>query len=571
MGYELLLDLGLIVLLGTLFAFVARLLRQPLFLGYVIAGLVMGPLFLNVIQDHADVFVLSELGVAFLLFAVGMEIDVSKLGPFKKILLVGGLVQITLTALVVEFLFSSMGVPFLSALYLGFMLAFSSTAVVVKALSSFGHLNDLEGRMAIGYLLVQDLVAILVLPALGNIENIYSAGALLKVLFPALALVVLGFVLSAWVFPRIFRFASKSNELFYLTTLSSFFLFLFLSAIWDFSIAVGAFIGGIAISRIDFSLQAQSIVHSLRDLFATVFFVSLGLQLTAFPTDWPLFLLMLGVVFVLNPLIFTGVNLWAGFGIKSALFIGFSLAQASEFSFILAAQGQQLGHLSPDLFNNVIWVILISIAATPYLVRTASYSTDQLSGWYLRLVPAPLRRYFARRLSHLDRSKDFLHYENHFVLAGGGVFGEQLAKGLPGQTIIVDSDPVRVRSLHRQGLQAVFASRHNREIWDHVRLSKARMLVCSIPRIDEAVTLVQRAKSLEHPLTIVARAHSFDHALQLYRAGADWVVMPQVLAVNTALQSIREFAETGRLKNGLRDEYLAWLAEKSAQEKKSRP
>ncbi len=570
MAFDLLLDLGLIVLMGTLFAYLARLLRQPLFVGYVAAGLVMGPFLLNVIQDPAGVAVLSELGVAFLLFAVGMEVDISRLLEFKKILVLGGIAQIAVTVLGVQLIFGAMGLPFVTTLYLGFMLAFSSTAVVVKLLSAMGRMNDLDGRLIIGYLLVQDVVAILVLPALANIETIYSAGSLLTLIAPGLLLVALGFALSLWVFPRLFKYAAHSNELFYLTTLSSCFIFIFLSAVLDFSIAVGAFIGGIAISRIDFSVQAESVIRSLSELFATVFFVSLGLQLTGLPSDWGFFAMILLVLVLLNSAAFFLINLVGGFGFKSALFIGLVLAGASEFSFILAFQGIRLKQISAAFFNDLIWVLLVSIVLTPVLISLWSSRSDRLLRTYRRLAPKAWRDYFSRRLRLLERLPDGPVLHGHVVLAGGGMFGEQLADALSGRVpvVLVDPDPVRISRLIRKNYFALYASRENHHVFERVRLSEARALVCSIPRIEDNVSMVQRARGQSDSLLIVARAHSFADALDLYTAGADWVVLPQVLAGNAAVSALSEFLQTGKLSHGLglRDEYLNWLREKVGEE-----
>ncbi len=562
-------DLGFIILAGTLVAFLFRKLNQPLIVAYIFAGLLVGPIGLGLIRDTANVGALAQLGVAFLLFALGMEIDFSKLWQFKKPVLLGGLGQIVLNTLVVAALVHWIGLGLMESIYAGFIVSFSSTVIVVKILSERKQLNSLEGRLIIGYALVQDLVAVLVLPLLANPSAISNAGLLVGILASLALLLLLGILLSKFVFPFLIRSSAKHPELFYLMVLSSFFFFTAVSLQLNFSLAAGAFIGGLALSRTTFSSEALSIIRNIRDLFATIFFVSLGMQLTLFPfqANFLVFLVMIGVIFILNPIIFTVVNLSEGFGLRVSLFIGLALAQASEFSFILASQGFALGQISESVYNIAIWTIIISMIATPYMINRA----DSLHNWIRRrLVPKPIP-FFRRRLEQLERLPPSAEpLENHIVIAGAGVFGSTLATQLQskGPVVIVEQDPELVYHFAQRGFFAVFGSRQNQDVWEKTRLEKARLLIVTIPDKNAAVQVVRNARKKNPGLFIFGRAHYYRDALELYKNGADFVVMPQIIGSNFSLQLIEEFLDTGKKPKAapLEDEYFRLLEEKALKE-----
>jgi CPA2 family monovalent cation:H+ antiporter-2 len=365
--------------------------------------------------------------------------------------------------------------------------------------------------------------------------------------------------------------AAKHPELFYLTVLSSFFFFTAVSMQLNFSLAAGAFIGGLALSRTAFSSEALSIIRNIRDLFATIFFVSLGMQLTLFPLGpgFLVFLVMLAVIFILNPIIFAAVNLSEGFGLRVSLFIGLALAQASEFSFILASQGFQLGQISESVYNISIWVIIISMIATPYMINRS----DFLHNWLRKNFSPGMIPFFRRRLDELEKlppAKEPL--ENHVVIAGAGVFGSTLANEIRAKApvVIVEQDPELVYQFIQKGFFAVFGSRQNQEVWEKARLEKAKLLIVTIPDKNGAVQLVRFARAKNPRLFIFGRAHYYRDALELYKNGADFVVMPQVIGSNYSLQLIEEFLETGKKPKTapLEDEYFRLLQEKALLEER---
>ncbi|MDD5163282.1 MAG: cation:proton antiporter [Candidatus ainarchaeum sp.] len=566
----LLFDLGFVILAGTVFAFLAKILKQPVIVGYIVAGIVLGPIGFQLIRDYANIGVLSELGIAFLLFAIGMQIDFSKLWKFKKTIILGGLAQIGITACVVAIIMQFFGSGFIESVYIGFIMAFSSTAIVVKILSDARRLNSLEAKLVIGYALVQDIVAVIVLPLLANPETILRFNMLGFFLFGIFALFALAFVFSKKIFPKIMEFSAKSSELFYLATISSCFLFMFIANSLGFSIAVGAFIGGLALAKVSFSSEALSRIEHIRDLFATVFFVSLGLQLSLSffsPQSLVFFPIMLAIVFILNPVILYFITLYSGFGKKIAWFVGLSLAQASEFSFILARQGFSGGQISEALYNTAIWVILISMIATPYLIN----SSEKVSGFFQKLFRNIEKRnpFYERKLKKFTELPSAGELKNHIVIAGGGVFGSGIANALrdSAKIIVVDHDPEVLETLNSKKISAVYASKTNDEIWEKICLENAKAFVITMPDANLAIKLVKKAKKMNPRLAVFARAHYFKDALELYNAKADFVVMPVVLGGNTCLEAIQNYLETGKIQEpALREEFMRVLKEKAEEE-----
>jgi len=570
LAVNLLFDLAAIIIAGTILAYIARYFKQPLLVAYLIAGIVIGPLGLKLISDYPTISALSEFGVALLLFAVGMEMDFGKMFKYKKLIFAGGIAQVLVTTIVVAAIMSLFSMPLIEAFYVGFILAFSSTVVVVKLLSSTNRLNSLEGKLIIGYALVQDIIAVIILPLLANPSAITSVAPFAEFLARLVALFLLAFIVSKIALPKIINYSSKSREIFYLTTLSSCFAFIYLSQLFGFSIAVGGFLGGLAMARTKSNVEALANIRYIRDLFATIFFVSLGMQFNIFPLEaLPILIAMLAIVFVLNPLILSAINLWAGFGGRTSIFIGLALAQASEFSFIIANQGLFLGQLQQQTFNLSIFVILVSIIATPYMMR----STERVYRFALKIKPFFKKKnieYFERRIREVELEPKENEKKDHIIIAGSGVFGAEIVESLwkTNRVVVVDQDPEVISKFSKRGIPAVYGERFDDSVWKKIGLQEAKVLIVTIPDTRTAAKLVKKTKELNGKIAVFARAHYFTDALELYESGADFVIMPQVLGGNYCLKTICSFLETGKIEGGghLKEEFFSYLEEKANEE-----
>jgi CPA2 family monovalent cation:H+ antiporter-2 len=278
---------------------------------------------------------------------------------------------------------------------------------------------------------------------------------------------------------------------------------------------------------------------------------------------------MLAIVFILNPVILYFITLYSGFGKKIAWFVGVSLAQASEFSFILARQGFAGDQISEALYNSAIWVILISMVATPYLIN----SSEKVSDFFQRFSRNTGKRnlFYERKLKKFMELPSADELKSHIVIAGCGVFGSGIANALKDSTkiIVVDHDPEVLEKLNSKKITAVYASKTNDEIWEKLCLENAKAFVITLPDANTATRLVKKAKKMNPKLAVFARAHYFKDALGLYNAKADFVVMPVVLGGNTCLEAIENYLETGKIPSpALQEEFMRVLKEKAEEEQK---
>ncbi|VVB98783.1 Calcium-gated potassium channel MthK [uncultured archaeon] len=585
-GFALLFDLGMILIAATIFSFAARMLKQPPLLAYIAAGIFIGPMVLGSmgfsiggihlgVATGSDILMLSELGVAFLLFSVGIETNLSKFREMGKIAIFGTLLQVALTVLLVtimHFLFNAL--TFEQSVYLGLMVAFSSTAIVVKLLSDSREINTLHGRLMVGFLLVQDLIAIIAMPFLANFSSILSVDVIARLVFQILVLLGIAYALNRKVFPKIFEFASRSDELFFLSAMSSVFFFIFLSYLMDFPIAVGAFIAGVTISTLPYSIEVIQNVRGVRDFLSTIFFVTLGIQMAPTIANLPigLGLLIVAVVFLLKPAIFYAITLLSGYGNRISLCVGLALAQVSEFSFIIASQGKGILEQTPGLYPFMITLIALSMAMTPYFYSFTPSLYDFIVTRFRKPVEAIRKNhFFYRRINRLAMLPQ--KAARHIVIFGGGTVGGSIVDALSrdNQLVVVDSDPEVVSGLIRRGISAIYGSVENSEVWRKTGVEKARLVVLAMPFSKQCISLVRHLKKQGKKITVFARAHYFRDALSLYEAGADIVVMPQVVGSNLFVKKIDEFIHTGRAEEmgGYRDLFLKYLKEKSKEERKS--
>ena len=571
MDLTLLMDLGIVIVFGTLMGCIAKLLKQPMLIAYIAAGIIISPVGLALITSPIEIAILAELGVAFLLFTIGIQSNFGQLFKLKNAIIVGSLTQVAVTTGITLALMQLAGLGFVESLYLGLILAFSSTAIVVKQLSNMNLISTLHGRLIVGFALVQDTLAILLLPVLAAQQTTFSFSLAGNLLLSFIILASLAILLNKIVLPRVLKRFEKTKELFYLILLSCCFAFIYLSNLLNFSIVVGAFIGGLTLSALPYSREASSRISGLRDFFATIFFVSLGMQasLAFFGLPIAILIILFLVVYFLNPIIYFLISLASGLKSKSALFVGLALGQASEFSFILASQGFRLGQLSSSLFSASILVITVSMASTPYFMEHNNSIYSFLNKIKKRFFPTLYKTRFGkkeRRLEYLSKKP----LEKHTIIIGADVLGQQLVSTFEEthNLIAVDHDSNVVQKLINKKLPIIYGEADDRETWQKIGLAKAKILLLTIPDTDKAAKVIQNAKKINPEIVAIAKAGNFKDALNLYKSDADYVVLPEVIGANTLLKHLTHFIDTGqrhRISN-LQNEFIAYLEEKAKEE-----
>jgi CPA2 family monovalent cation:H+ antiporter-2 len=540
MALPLLFDIGIIIVFSAILAYMARFLRQPIIIAYVLAGLIVGPAGLGLITNTEEITLLSELGIIFLLFSVGLEIDFRRLSHVGFATLVGGTVQVMLTFFIGFFIGMLFGLAPALSVYIGLLLAFSSTMIVAKILADKNELSTLHGRIMLGILLLQDIIAVVALPLLGNMEAIVSLDFVLSILFRGLGLFVIAILLNKFFFPKILDYAAKKHEILFLTAVASCFFFIGASYFLGFSIAIGGFIAGISMANFPYNVEIEGEVHSLRDFFSILFFSSLGMQLNfwAISSYLPLFITLLLLLIVLKPVILTLTYLMLGYGGRTSGYVGLGMGQASEFMFIIAAEMLLLGSITREFYSLLLGLVVISIIITPYFMMTRK----NFYHFFSRLK-LPRRIVHSKSISELENPPEKA-LDNHIIIFGAHRMGEKVVKYLTEsgeKLVVVERDPEIVKDLSRRGIFVRYGDAENEDMLQKIFINRAKLLILTIPSAELSSFVIARARKYNPKLRIFARAHSELDAERLYKAGADIVIMPEFVSSKELIKRVDHF------------------------------
>ncbi len=521
------LEIGLILIFATILAFIVRFFKQPLTPAYILAGLILGPLGLGLIKDPEAIKALSEFGIAFLLFAVGLEINIKKLKDIGLAASLGGLVQIVSMYFIGFFLSLKLGFSNFEAIILGIVLAFSSTMIVIKLLSDSEQLDTLHGRIVLGILLVQDLLIIIVLSLLTTAEN-FSPSLILLALFRGAVLFVVAYLMSKFVFSKLFTFAARSKELLFLTSLTVLFVFSILAHYLSFSVAIGAFVAGVALASLPYHFDIVGKVNPLKSFFATLFFVSLGMQLTSISSEFMsrILWLVLAIVIVKPIIIYLLVSLF-GYERRTSFFSGLSLGQTSEFSLILIVMPFVVGAISQEVFSTIILLTIITMILTSYLLEF-QYPIYVFFSPALKFIENLLPVKKKKVLEYTPRGKkiDVLLIGKHRM---GSIFYNTL-KGLRKKVLVLDNNPDVIKKLLKNKVPCVYGNMSNKEVLEKIKVKSLKTVIATVPNTRDNLFLIKYIKSKNEKVNVIVTANHVHQAEMLYGAGADYVILPHIIS-----------------------------------------
>jgi len=536
----------------------ARRLKLPVILGYLAGGLLVGPFGLKLVHDVASVDVLATIGVILLLFTLGLEFSLSELKRLGRVAILGGLIQIVLTALIGLGLGKAFGWQTTQAIFFGFLIALSSTMIVLKTLLERGELDTTHGRVLIGILLIQDLSLVplmIILPTLGGENSIMWAtlglAALKAALFIGLML-ALGFWVLPWFLGRVA--GAQSRELFLLTVVTLSLAAAF-SALWlGISAAIGAFIVGLLIGQSVFARQAFADIVPLRDIFGALFFVSLGMLADInFVAENPgTVLLVVAVILVGKFVTGAAVPLIFGFNTRTAFFTGMGLLQIGEFSFVLAGVGLEEGVISQSIYSVTLAAAVITMALTPFAISLAP-------PFFRRLEKSRLGKALTARPSS-DWPSPKWRLTGHAVICGHGRVGSTLSSILERRNLsylVIDIDPNVIARLRATGVPCIYGDASNPEILARASLEKARILVSTVGGSMDIELTVRNARHINPGLDIIARVHRDRDAELLKGIGVSELVRPEFEAgLEITRHTLHRFGLTAveiqRILSGLR-------------------
>lgn len=548
-AHALLTDIGLAILAATVLGLLAHWTRQPIILGYLIAGALIGPTIgFKLIKQEASVEVISEIGLILLLFIIGLEMNIKALLAAGKQLLVAGFGQFPICVALGIGLFALLKYPLrgekMDGLYLALMCGLSSTAVVVKLLYDKGELDTLPGRMTLGVLVIQDVFAILVLALQPNLSN-PSAGPILNALGGTVVLLVVGFAFSKYVLRWIFSSIAHAPEMVVAVSIGWCAAVAALAGALSLSMEMGALIAGLSIAAFPYSIHVTAKTLPLRDFFLTLFFVSLGMKIIAPRWDMAVMVAFL-VVFTIASrfLSIYPLLMLTGAGRRTAFITSLNLAQISEFSLVIASIGvsEKYAHIGSNTVAITIYAMAITAVLSSYAIR---FNHPIFLAWD-RLLTRLGRGTSVMSEKDSDKGEGRpivllgVHRAARAMIHAAGQHDPELLR----QIRVIDFNPETLRELNQKGIAAMFGDLSSLDTLEHAHLHHSKMIVCTIPDMllkgTDNQTLVRTLKSIAPHSTIVATADDTQHAVRLRGEGADVVLNPSQLTADALVPEMEK-------------------------------
>ncbi|MBI1883033.1 MAG: cation:proton antiporter [Chlamydiae bacterium] len=534
--HGLLTNIGTALIAATLMGILAFRLRQPVILGYLIAGAFVGPeMGLKLVSDPLNIEIISEIGLILLLFIIGLELNLQKVIASGRQLLVVGIGQFLFCVILGLLIFPMLGLGLkggnLDGLYLSLLCALSSTAIVVKLLYDKFELDTLSGRLTLGILVIQDLWAILILAVQPNFANPRWSLLALAILKSG-GLLAAGFILSRFFLKPIYEWVAKSPEMVVATSMGWCALVSYGAGALGLSKEMGALIAGISISSFPYSIHVTAKTLPLRDFFLTLFFVSLGMKIVV--PSMTMILASLGlVVFVVLSRFLTVYPLlmFSGGGRRTAFITSLNVSQVSEFSLVIALLGVGYGHLGEKLMAVMIYTMAFTAVISSYAIKF-SHEIYQIFDFVIRKCG------WVRKVDVQEKVEEEKHYP--VVILGFHRGARSLIEmvqeknpHLLSEMQVIDFNPEILKELKRMNIAALFGDISSLDTLKHAHLEHAQVILCTIPDMllkgVNNLKLVKLCRSLAPRAILVATADSSVQAEKLKAAGASEVLLPYVM------------------------------------------
>ena len=526
-------QIAIIFLFASLVALIFRILRQPLIISYIFTGVILSSLFIKTPEVKSIISLFSDLGVAFLLFVVGLELKLKTLKEISLPAFIIGTLQEILTIAAGFLVAKLIGFSTIPAFYIGAALSFSSTIIMVKLITDKGDLEKLYGKLAIGFLIVQDLITILILfflPIIAKHNLLFDPLQIVLSIF----LVFLIPYLSNKILPKVERFLAKSEEFLFLFSISfglgigSLFKYL------GFGLEAGALIAGVSLSNLVSSTEIASKLKPLRDFFLVLFFIFIGSEV--FLTNFSNLILPVSVLslFVLigNPLIMLMILGPLGYKSRTSFLLGLTSAQISEFSFILINLGIRLGHLNQEILSLIALIGLITIFISTYLFVYAEKIYSVLK---------PLLKIFEKRKTIKEEEKEKIYEVILFGCDRIGLYFLDIFRSLKLNFLIVDYDFEKIKKLSAEGYCVLYGDASEIEFLNELNLEKTKLIISTIPDYETNFLILEEYKKRNPQGIFLATAYKIEDALNLYQKNSDYVIMPHFLGGDYASKIVKDF------------------------------
>lgn len=527
-------DIVVILLVSLPIIFLFKKINLPSIVGFLIAGMLIGPFGFNLIKSVNQISVMAEIGIMLLMFTIGLEFSLSQLIRIKKFLLIAGGLQLLITIIFCTIIFSALGIEINQAIFFSLLVSLSSTAIVLKILSDKDELDSPQGKISIGILIFQDLAIVpmfLLLPILSGFGELSGGDIALKLLIAFGVLAGL-LMLARFLMPLIvYQIANlRSREAFTIGVILLLLGTAYLTHTFGLSFALGAFIAGLILSESDYNHQILSDILPFRDAFNSIFFVSIGLLLNLqFVLENVLLIssLTLGVLIV-KTLVIVAIVYFMKYPLRIGILAGLGLAQIGEFSFVLAQAGLNFKLIGNDYYNSFLATTIFSMILTPLIIKLSPFIAGKTSA-------------LEKDKKHSENYLENLHA--HVVIAGFGLNGSNLARVLKEtgiKYIVTELNPDTVKREKVKGEKIIYGDISKEEVLKAVKIDKANTIVYAIS--DPAVTKrsLKLAKRLNPHIYALVRTRFVTEVDELKKLGADEVIPEEF---ETALQIFRKVLE----------------------------
>ncbi|MDF1558368.1 MAG: cation:proton antiporter [ANME-2 cluster archaeon] len=493
--------------------------------GYLITGVLIGPSVLGFVKDQLLIETFAEVGVILLLFTIGIEFSLKELIRLKKLILLGGGFQVILTTATVTAIALMFAQSAGLAIFLGFLVALSSTAIVLKILSERGEVESPYGKVSICILIFQDLsiiLMVLMVPLLASSTGLSFAAVFVSII-KTLSIVALLLVSGRFLIPAILYqiVKTRNRELFLLGMVLISLGMALLTSMAGLSLAIGAFLVGLILSESEFSHQALSEILPFRDVFNSLFFISIGMLLDmSFVLDHASIIVLVIISIIAIKFILSLITTaFLGYPIHTAILVGLSLAQIGEFSFVLSLIGIQSGLLDYDIYQIFLASAILTMMITPFMIQAGPRIENKVSQ-----ITFPSIALFGKQIEKESVSTSL---ENHVVIAGYGMNGRNLSKVLSASNIpfiVLEMNPETVISEKRKGLPIFYGDASKEEVLKHTNIAKAKILVVAISDAAHTRMMVKTARKLNPGIYIITRIRYISELEELYKLGANEVI-----------------------------------------------
>lgn len=536
MSSEILISISLIIAVSAVLTILARIIKQPPIVAYLIAGVISGPLLFNFVSSSSEIIqTFAGIGVALLLFIVGLSLDLRLLKEVGKVSVFAGFFEIIFTGGIVFLIAIGIGMKNISALYFGAALAFSSTVVVVKILSDKKEIDTLHGRIALGILIVEDFVAAIALMLVPLINSSQGYFVIFTKLGLAILIITLIFIFSNFVLNKFMNYLARSQEALFLFGIA---WALILAALFEklgFSLEIGALIAGMSLASSKYTLDLGGKIKPLRDFFIVIFFVFFGSQLVGPINIGLIKMAILFSLFVLigKPLIVMTVLRIFGYKKRTNFLAGSSIAQISEFSLILILLGFTLGNINQEMMSLVVLIALITIGLSSYTIHYSGAIFNKISR-FLGIFEGG---------GHPHKKSDEKKYD--ILLFGYHRIGYKILKSLNKMKIkfiVVDYNPKVILSLGRAGIDCIYGDAADKEFLNEINLKDFKMIISTIPDENSNLAIIEKLKEIKSDAIFLPTTENSRDALDLYHKGADFVIVPQHLGGNYIANMIENYS-----------------------------